>query len=244
MLKVDNIAGHSYVRDWLKPSPVVVDLGANAGLFSLAAIREYGARVYAAEAEPRLYESLRLLNHPKLRVRHAVLASREGNIALNVWAGRCPSVFGELYAGEHAQVSILPTTTLSDFLEAFRLREVDLMKVDIEGSELEVLGHASDHTLLTVKQITVEFHEFLYPDMHAAIEALKSRFRRLGFYVLDFSGVNGDVLLINPDIPVGTLTSIYLQGVKYKRGLVRRLARVVKSARPSAARNERTRITA
>jgi FkbM family methyltransferase len=228
MLRVENIAGHSYVGDWLRASPVVVDLGANAGLFSLTAIERYGARVYAAEAEPRLCKSLSSLNNPKLSVRHAALASRNGEIALNVWADRCASVFHELAAGEQSQVTLVPTITLSDFFDEIKLPEVDLMKVDIEGSELEVLGQASDNLLLKVKQITVEFHEFLYPEMHTAIDDLKRRFRRLGFYVVDFSLINGDVLFINPEIKVAKWMPVYLHGVKYKRGIIRKVARVVR----------------
>ncbi len=225
MLTIDKIAEHSYVRDWLGPAPVIVDLGANTGRFALAAISRYNARVYAAEAQPDLYESLADLRNPALKVKHVAIAGKNGELVLNVYADRCASTGPQLTTGESSRAVIVPAQTLGDFLNESGVTSVDLLKVDIEGSELEVLAEVSDAVLLSARQITVEFHEFLYPETHAAIEAVKNRLKKLKFYVMDFSLMNGDVLFVNPAIRISKWALLYMHAVKYRAGILRILAR-------------------
>src|SRR5207247_7739 len=48
--------------------------------------------------------------------------------------------------------------TLDTALEAFD--EVDVLKCDTEGSEFEIFGAASWHTMQKIKYITLEFHDY------------------------------------------------------------------------------------
>lgn len=226
MLKIENIAGHSFVGDWLPANPIVVDLGANTGRFSLHLIGRFNAKVYAAEAEPVLYQSLVDLGNPALQIKHAAITDRNGELVLNVYEGRCASAYRPLSAVESLEAKVVPAKSLESFLNEYGLDYLDLLKVDIEGAELDVMTEASDSTLLRARQITVEFHEFLYPEMRLSIETIKQRLSRLGFYVIDFSLMNGDVLFIHPAMLIGRATSIYLHASKYKAGLVRVFTRL------------------
>jgi hypothetical protein len=100
---------------------------------------------------------------------------------------------------------------------------VDLIKMDIEGAELDVLESAPTELLQSIRQLTIEFHEFVYPQSRARIEALKKRFRHLGFWVVDFSRTNYDVLFVHPaaSLSLRVRASILLEKyyLRMKRGL-------------------------
>jgi FkbM family methyltransferase len=57
------------------------------------------------------------------------------------------------------------TTTLSELIELMNEdTDIDLLKIDIEGSEYDILLNSKDSDLLKFKQITVEFHDFVDPN--------------------------------------------------------------------------------
>jgi FkbM family methyltransferase len=51
--------------------------------------------------------------------------------------------------------------TLETFLNTQRIELVDLLKIDIEGAEEAVFNSTRDATLCNIKQITIEFHDFV-----------------------------------------------------------------------------------
>ena len=98
--------------------------------------------------------------------------------------------------------------------------------MDIEGAELSAIGQASDGVLLSISQITVEFHGFLYPETEEQISKTKERLQSLGFTAIDFSRWrNGDVLFLNPNLNVGLWDLARLWSYKYGTGAWRMLKR-------------------
>ena len=57
------------------------------------------------------------------------------------------------------------------------------MKIDIEGGEYELLINEKDETLLKFKQITVEFHDFIDPNLRVLNPQIEKRLTDLGFSV-------------------------------------------------------------
>jgi len=53
------------------------------------------------------------------------------------------------------------------------------------------------HQLGKIGQISVEFHDFLFPEMHQQVELIKQKITASGFYRICFSHDNTDVLFIN-----------------------------------------------
>jgi len=100
------------------------------------------------------------------------------------------------------------------------------MKVDIEGAELAMFESASDADLQKFTQITVEFHDFIYPEQSREVESIKRRLRGLGFWVINFSLDNSDVLFVNRATSgAGRLQYIRLKYItKYMSGIRRRLS--------------------
>jgi hypothetical protein len=77
---------------------------------------------------------------------------------------------------------------------------VDLLKVDIEGAEIEMLTTANATLLQAIGQITVEFHgdSIFGFGLHREVERAIDRLKGLGFVVLNFCRpMRTDVLFVS-----------------------------------------------
>lgn len=78
--------------------------------------------------------------------------------------------------------------TLETFLNNQSIELVDLLNIDIEGAEEAVFNSTSDATLCKVKQITMEFHDFLPGSISTQeVNNITNRLKRLGFICIPFS---------------------------------------------------------
>ena len=77
-----------------------------------------------------------------------------------------------------AEGASVTAVTLADFLDENGLDGVDLLKMDIEGSEFEVLLTAEIDTLRRIRRVELEYHERQGPESKKDIE---SRFEEAGF---------------------------------------------------------------
>lgn len=222
-MMVDNIHSHSFFTR-LDENSTVVDFGANHGEFSHSIIQRYGSRVFAAEPVPELLE--RIERHPNLTVLPVAISNTVDTMRINVYPHRCASGF-DRFEGESAAYTInADTVTLAEFRRRAGIGRINLLKIDIEGAELGMFAAAADAEFTDIDQITVEFHDFIYPETRPAVEAVKRRMRTLGFHTLPFSLDNTDVLFLNRRASVGWSQRLWAAtAIKYGRGLQRRLKR-------------------
>ena len=138
---------------------------------------------------------------------------------------RCPTQ--EL---EHAEE--VPVWSLRTLWSRLPMGEIGLVKVDVEGAEIEMFQAADATILRRARQYTVEFHDFLWNERVAEVGEIFQKFRAAGFVPLRFSRDNSNVVFLRRDwLPAGQLGRLWLMGpVKIGMGLVRILRRR-KSAR-------------
>lgn len=123
--------------------------------------------------------------------------------------------------------------TLTELMRRTHLHRVDLVKMDIEGAEIDLFNRSSDEELQSLMQITVEFHDFIYPEQSPSVAAIRKRMESIGFWVLPFSLDNTNVLFVNRKTGVGPIEVAYLRSiVKYSNGAIRRLGRVFAKRTP------------
>jgi FkbM family methyltransferase len=222
-LLLATICHHTFLSI-LDCNSVVIDLGANQGAFSHEIIKRFGCTVFAAE--PIKSVSARIGTHPRLMVLNCGIGKETGEAIINVFRDRCASLLpprpNEAATGEKIEV-----VTFSRFLSLTGVFEVDLLKLDIEGAELDVLDSIDDETLRRIRQITVEFHDFIYPGTARRVDNIRQRLRAAGFHDICFSLDNSDVLFINRSLRVSKLNLMLLRTVvKYARGISRRHGRL------------------
>jgi FkbM family methyltransferase len=160
--------------------PYIIDAGANLGLATCYFKTRYpGATVLAFEPDPRmgaLYaRNVRVNGLEDVTLRPTALAKRAGMGRFHGdVATAAPHALGNsLCEGwgrqrpDSAAIGV-PTEPLSPYLN----RKVDLLKIDIEGSEGEVLAEAASR-LQRVREIRMEVHQTrTCPGLLADIEAL------------------------------------------------------------------------
>lgn len=134
---------------------VVVDLGANIGAFSLLAAKK-GTTVYAVEPEPHNLEALK---------RNIEINRMENNIivcpyAISDFKGTAvihDSGGGSSIKDDGAFGAEVEVMSLDNLFSLYHIEQVDVMKIDIEGAEVEVILGASKENLNKCKYITMEF---------------------------------------------------------------------------------------
>ncbi len=153
-----------YCDDWVNalrasPQPLVLDVGANAGLFShLAFCINSHAEIIAFEPLPVMVERInasKLRNKMNLRCVPKAVGRAPGTATLESphgYDGTSRIYTSGQPAGQTFQVEV---TTLDQELQG---RSVLLMKIDVEGFEEEVIVGAVE-TLARTKFIIIEAHD-------------------------------------------------------------------------------------
>jgi FkbM family methyltransferase len=140
------------------PRPFMLDCGANVGLVTAYLKRRFPeARVVAFEPDPDCFAALQYNCRPFRGV---------DTVQAAVWTSDCELEFDPVGAvgGHVAALSGSGEIESRIRVKAVRLRDylvepVEFLKMDIEGSELEVLGDCEDR-LHMVRRLFVEFHSF------------------------------------------------------------------------------------
>jgi FkbM family methyltransferase len=155
------------------PGRTFVDVGANLGLYAHAAMLR-GMRVVAVEPHPLLARNLRRLLRSKVTVIPVALSDRPGQACMYLpsYAGRELDARGSLEIAANrglAQREIVVETTTLDALE---LRDVAVIKIDVEGHELSVLRGGRSLIQRYRPALLVEIEERHHPGGSAAVFAL------------------------------------------------------------------------
>lgn len=161
------------------PAPVVLDVGAHRGRYARAVLGvSPRAVVHALEPHPVPFAELSRVEGLAGAYRLAASAQR-GKARLydasersgSELATLVPGVFELLYARRPAPLEV-ETTTLDAFVEERGIERVDLLKIDVEGHELEVLRGAE--RLLRERRVGWIQLEFGAPQLvnHGSVLAL------------------------------------------------------------------------
>ena len=151
----------------LRADPQIVDCGANIGMSIAFFLTLYpGARITAFEAEPQTFgvlsENARRNSWDRVTLNRVALHRTDGVIPFFSYeTGSLVSSFRrEMSGAGFARSEPMATARLSSFINS----RVDLLKLDIEGAELDVLEDlAETHTLQRIDQIIMEYHHHIVP---------------------------------------------------------------------------------
>jgi FkbM family methyltransferase len=144
---------------------VIVDAGANIGCFSIyAASKAPRARIYALEPSRSNYAKLvKNVRMNRLETRICIepfgVAGQTGVLELNTeQASPYHSAF--LPGGRNSER--IEVRSLADALAALLdvQDEVDLLKMDCEGGEMDCLLNADSSSLRRIGRIAIEYHEW------------------------------------------------------------------------------------
>jgi len=154
-----------YVRGDYGPLPdggVVVDIGANIGVFALYAACRNAHTVLAYEPNGQAYERL-VQNIRANRLEHVIFPFRmavTGQAGEKVRFPVAPSAYNAIVTDDEqlagGAYDWVKTIDLRRIVEP--VQRVDVLKLDCEGGEYDILSPAAEEPLRKVRSIRMEYH--------------------------------------------------------------------------------------
>jgi FkbM family methyltransferase len=181
--------GYGRAMNYLKGlpgTPVVLDLGGNIGMFSLLAASAHpAAEIYAFEPGPpnyRLFEMNRLANpafSDRIHLRKEAVAGKSGTVE---W------FFDETNPGGSGMFATNGTkfsVQIRAFAEVLSLvaQPISLAKIDIEGSEFELLKATPPEAWKRINAVSLELHND--PERQMTQDEFLKRMVSYGFKIED-----------------------------------------------------------
>lgn len=129
----------------VEPGDIVLDAGANMGIFSLLAAKK-GGTVYAFEPQPKVFSTLQKNIELNAATTITPLMLGVGNVNEDVTLYEMPGnhlgASIAIHRSENAQ--IIKCVTLDEWTKQMQLPRVDFIKADIEGAERLLLDGAHE----------------------------------------------------------------------------------------------------
>jgi FkbM family methyltransferase len=143
---------------------VIVDAGANIGLASLYFAQRFpNAKIFALEPDDSNYEMLasNVRQYPQITSLKTALWKTKTTLEIvdhgyDKWGLQVQEANGNTKNAVNA-------IDVCSLMEANHLTQIDLLKIDIEGAELELFQNNFQQWLPRVKMIVIELHDHLRP---------------------------------------------------------------------------------
>lgn len=170
----------------LPPNPVILDVGANFGYYSVRLAKEYGlaSRVFAFEPNPATHELLKkniaLNGLTTVEAVMAGLADHEGTAGM-------ASRLGNSGASTVVEGSGIQLTTLDRFWERQTLERLDFIKIDVEGFEEKLLRGAAETLRRFLPLILIELSPPTLARTGSSVQRVLDLLDSYGYDVLEIN---------------------------------------------------------
>lgn len=162
----------------IQPGDVVVDLGANIGIFTNKASELGASKVYSFEPANENFELL-LLNRPSNCEPFKLAIGSEDLQTFNI-AYKAESPGGSsLVKYDDGILQPCLTVTLDTLLANGLIEKIDFLKMDIEGAEVMAFNGISDDNLKNIRCISMEAHTPIIRE--EGVNYIYNRLHGLGF---------------------------------------------------------------
>jgi len=172
-----------FFQNWYTPpflpiekNDVVVDIGANIGVFTVFAALRTQNTVYAFEPFPSTFETLEQ-NVRANGLRNVIpyqcaVSDSNGTELLFEADGSRSHRLKKVARGEDENYIEVPSITLQDFMDKNHLEQIDFLKMDCEGAEAIILKSTSRDYLQRIRKIVMEVHDGISKIKHDQIREL------------------------------------------------------------------------
>lgn len=177
--------------NFLTKDHLVIDVGANIGIVS-ECLAKKGSKVISFEPNHEAFIELKKVatKYSNIEAKFAAVGTKDKNVKLYMHKqtnsskedltqassllAKKPNISTEIYK-EVKQIDF------AEFLKALKIK-VELIKIDIEGYEIELINHLLDqNSLENVKKIYLETHEEKIKELIEPTKKLKKRIKSEGF---------------------------------------------------------------
>jgi FkbM family methyltransferase len=176
----------------ISPDDVVLDIGANVGIFSAyASALAKNGKVYSLEPDPinfsRLQETLAVNGMKNASAFNCAVGAASGTAVFfqndgNRTLGSLSGAFGS------SRRMSVKAVSLGDFVAQEGIKKIDFLKIDCEGAEYDIFKSCPDKVLRIIRRISMEYH----PSSGGfGLEGLIQLLEKIGFRVKVVPGSGG-----------------------------------------------------
>lgn len=207
------------LRHFLEPGATFVDCGANVGYFSVLAAHLVGptGRVVAIEANPATHRLLarNLQANGSGASVCCALVAEPGEVTLFV-----PREGGDVYSslrtgglvqGRDVDAIKVPGRLLDEVVTSFELKRLDVLKIDIEGGELDVLRSAHEVLRDFCPVVICEYGASTWPTFNATAAQLHQLLAQVDYSVGVFDLTCRKVLPVDATVWHSAYANLILQ---------------------------------
>ena len=180
----NSAGGWKIVADSLARDSVVVDVGLGEDIsFSESLIAKYDCLVSGFDPTPRAIAYVEKKSNPRLRLFELAVGGASGVAEFFLPANRqhvSGSISHERHLGEESiRVRVI---TIAEVMELLGISRIDLLKLDIEGTEYDVIESADFGACAgCIDQLCVEFHHRWQGRGKGSTECAVAKLQDLGF---------------------------------------------------------------
>ena len=163
---------------------VLYDLGANVGTFTQYFLNKNIKHVYSFEPTPNLVKNLQQSfgSNSKVTIFDKAISPITSLLDFNIFPYSVANTLTNRYLDSKTDNIKVQGINLEEFVLEHNLLSPTIIKMDIEGSEYEVLDNLSDNFISSVRYFYLEWHENYENQLTLIIQ----RFSDLGFtYKID-----------------------------------------------------------
>lgn len=135
-------------RDTITEGMTVIDVGANAGVYTFSAAKRVGASGLVLAVEPfskcvtYLHETCKINKLDMVKICHGAASNYSGKAKLLIDISSEANKLIEDGNQDTCNFEEVECFTLDSLIEKYRVQKVDILKIDAEGYELEILQGA------------------------------------------------------------------------------------------------------
>lgn len=191
-------ASVKFIKEIIKPDWTVIDIGANLGYYALLESR-LCKEVYAIEPIEKsilaLRRSIKLNRYKNIKAYRLAIGSKDGEFEINLskrsnWAtivdrNKTSKNYQEKFNSFKAGKEIIKTLTLDSFVKQYKIKKINLIRMDVEGFEVEILKNI-DKTLELMPKgsfLSVEFHPVIFENREMLINTFEKIIIYYGFEI-------------------------------------------------------------
>jgi len=169
----ENEKEYAMTHKLIRPGDLILDIGANMGLWSMIPAAEFGdkIKIFAFEPVPSIYQTLNQnINYNRLESSYHCnnigISDTGGELLFNIDlanSGMGYLATEQKNAGEQIRVK---TVRLSNFRRENDIQQVNLVKIDVEGAETQILDsdpelfQSPDAPIITIEIIDEQLKRF------------------------------------------------------------------------------------
>ncbi len=191
------------IYEGVKEGDIVVDIGANLGMFSAYALKHKASKVFSVEPSPETFSHLRdnLKNFKNVHLTNKAIAAKKGKVGLSVppvsngssifslYPEGSPSTFSNSLEGN--QLIEIDCVDINSFIKDNNIKKINFLKIDCEGGEFDIFKNISKDFLRdNVDKIVCEVHAFGDFSQRDYEEIIKSKLIECGFKIEEDSNLN------------------------------------------------------